>query len=127
MRLKKIDIGIKGLAESLKDFADTWKAVEAGRAIKKHEGIYFDSIDAMRAVLTNNRLLILKTIREHKPKSVYGLARLLGRDLKNVNDDLRLLSSIGLVTLKTMASPQTSRRRTKPSVDYTKIVLEIAV
>ena len=127
MRLKKIDIGIKGLTESLKDFADTWKAVEAGKDIKKHEGIYFDSIDAMRAVLTNNRLLILKTIREHKPKSVYGLARLLGRDLKNVNEDLRLLSSIGLVTLKTMASSQTSRRRTKPSVDYTKIVLEIAV
>lgn len=127
MRLKRIDIGIKGLEESLQDFADTWKAVEAGKDIKKHEGIYFDSIDAMRAVLTNNRLLILKTVREHKPKSVYQLARLLGRDLKNVNQDLRLLSSVGLVTLKKMAAPQTLRKRTKPSVDYAKIVLEIAV
>jgi len=127
MKLKKIDIGIKGLKESLKDFADTWKAVEAGKEVKKHEGIYFDSIDAMRAVLTNNRLLILKAVREHKPKSVYQLARLLGRDLKNVNQDLRLLANIGLITLKRTASSQTLRKRTKPSVDYSKIVLEIAV
>ena len=100
MKVKKIDIGIKGLRESLKDFAETWKSLEAGRKIRKNEGIYFDSIDNMRASLTNNRLLILKTIREHKPKSVYELARILGRDLKNVNQDLKLLSEIGLVNLE---------------------------
>jgi hypothetical protein len=31
MKVKKIDIGIKGLRESLKEFADTWKSLEAGR------------------------------------------------------------------------------------------------
>ncbi len=30
MRVKKVDIGIKELKESLKDFADTWKKLEAG-------------------------------------------------------------------------------------------------
>ena len=124
MRLKRIDIGIKGLEESLKDFARTWKRVEAGKEVRKEEGIYFDSIDSMRAVLTNNRLLILKTVREQKPKSVYELAKTLGRDLKNVNQDLKLLSDIGLVTLKKV---DTTKKRTQPSVDYAKIVLEIAV
>ena len=99
MKSEKIDIGIKGLKESLKDFAETWKKLEAGKKVRKEEGIYFDSIDNMRAVLTNNRLLILKIIRERKPNSVYELAKMLDRDLKNVNQDLRLLADVGLVTL----------------------------
>ena len=31
MKVRKIDIGIKGLKESLKDFAETWKKLEAGK------------------------------------------------------------------------------------------------
>ena len=124
MKVKKIDIGIKGLKESLKDFAETWKALERGNNIKKQEGIYFDSIDAMKAVLTNHRLLILKTIREYKPKSVYELAKILRRDLKNVRQDLRLLSEVGLVIFK---ETETDKRRIMPEVNYAKILLEIQV
>jgi predicted transcriptional regulator len=124
MKVKKIDIGIKGLKESLKDFADTWKALERGNNIKKQEGIYFDSIDAMKAVLTNHRLLILKTIREYKPKSIYELAKILRRDLKNVRQDLRLLSEVGLVIFK---ETETDKRRIMPEVNYAKILLEIQV
>ncbi len=124
MKVKKFDIGIKGLRKSLEDFADTWKSLEAGRKVKKHEGIYVDSIDNMRAVLTNNRLLILKAIREHKPKSVYELAGILGRDLKNVNQDLKLLCEIGLVTLERR---EKGKKRVMIHVDYSKILLEIPV
>jgi predicted transcriptional regulator len=124
MRVKKIDIGIKGLKESLRDFAETWKKIESGKKVKKEEGIYFDSVDTMRAVLTNNRLLILKTIRKHKPHSVYELAKILGRDLKNVNQDIKLLADIGLVTLE---KTNTDKKRIVPHVDYGKILLEIPV
>lgn len=124
MKVKKIDIGIKGLAESLKDFATTWKKLESGKKVKKEEGIYFDSIDTMRSVLTNNRLLILKTIRDRKPGSVYVLARMLERDLKNVNQDLKLLADMGLVTLE---KTETDKKRVVPHVDYGKILLEIPV
>lgn len=124
MKIKKIDIGIKGLAESLKDFAGAWKKLEAGKKVKKEEGIYFESIDTIRAVLTNKRLLILKTIREKQPKSVYELAKILGRDLKNVNQDLCLLSEIGLVTLD---KSETDKKRVTPHVNYSRILLEIPV
>lgn len=124
MKVKRIDIGIKGLAESLKDFAGAWKKLEAGKRIKREDGIYFDSINTMRAVLTNNRLLILKTIRERKPDSVYELAKILERDLKNVNQDLKLLAEIGLVTLE---RTEEDRKRVVPHVDYGKILLEIPV
>jgi predicted transcriptional regulator len=124
MKVRKIDIGIKGLKESLKDFAETWKKLEAGKKVKKEEGIYFDSIDTMRAVLTNNRLLVLKIIRERKPNSVYELAKMLDRDLKNVNQDLRLLAEVGLVTLEKI---EDDKKRVIPHVDYGKILLEIPV
>ena len=124
MKIKKIDIGIKGIKESLKDFAETWKRIEAGKKVRKEEGIFFDSIDTMRAVLTNNRLLILKTIREHHPQSVYELAKILGRDLKNVNQDLKMLADIGLVILE---KAETDKKRVIPHVDYNKILLEIPV
>lgn len=124
MKVKRIDIGIKGLRESLQDFADTWKKLETGKKVKKEEGIYFDSIDSMRAVLTNKRLQILKAIKEHNPTSVYELAKILGRDIKNVNQDLKLLSEIGLVTLEKV---ETDKKRVVPHVDYSKILLEIPV
>lgn len=124
MKVKKIDIGIKGLKESLKDFADAWKKLDSGKDVKKEEGIYFNSIDTMRSVLTNNRLFILKVIREQKPKSVYELAKIVRRDLKNVNQDVKLLADIGLVTLEKV---DTDKKRIIPHVDYAKILLEIPV
>ena len=124
MKAKKIDIGIKDLKTSLKDFSETWKKLESGKKIKKEEGLYFDSIDTMRNVLTNNRLFILKTIRKNKPGSIYELAKILNRDLKSVNQDLKLLSEIGLVALEKI---ETERKRVIPHVDYGKILLEIPV
>jgi len=124
MKVKKIDIGIKNLRESLQDFAATWKRLEGGRKVKKEEAIYFDSIDTMRAVLTNNRLLVLRTIKERSPNSVYELAKILGRDLKNVNQDLKLLAEMGLVVLE---KREDDKKRVIPHVDYNKILLEIPV
>jgi len=124
MKVKRIDIGIKRLEDSLKDFAETWKSVETGKKVRKEEGIYFESIDDMRSVLTNNRLSILRAIRENKPKSVYELSKMLGRHLKNVNEDLKLLAEIGLVTLE---ATKKDRKRITPHVDYAKITLEIPV
>jgi predicted transcriptional regulator len=49
---------------------------------------------------------------------------MLGRNLKNVNEDLKLLAEIGLVTLE---ATKKDRKRITPHVDYTKITLEIAV
>jgi len=124
MKVKRIDIGIKRLKDSLRDFAETWKSVESGKRVRKEEGIYFESIDDMRSVLTNNRLTILRAIRENKPKSIYELSKMLGRNLKNVNQDLKLLAEIGLVTLE---ATKKDRKRITPHVDYSKITLEIAV
>ncbi|MHB1645380.1 MAG: ArsR family transcriptional regulator [Candidatus Acididesulfobacter diazotrophicus] len=124
MNVKKINIGIKSLNESLEDFTDTWKKLESGKKVKKEEGIYFESIDAVRSVLTNNRLLILKTIKEKHPKSIYELSKMLGRNLKNVNQDLDMLCRIGLVELK---KEKTDKDRVIPFVNYNEIMVAISL
>ncbi len=67
---------------------------------------------------------VLRAIRRHKPGSIYELAKILGRDLKNVNDDLKLLADLGLVKLE---KRKTDRRRIIATVDYNRIMLEISV
>jgi predicted transcriptional regulator len=124
MKIKKIAIGIKGLKESLDDFATAWKKIEAGQEIKKEAGLYFESIDTMRAILTNKRLLILKVIKDKEPNSIYALAKILGRDIKNINQDLKLLADAGLVMLEKV---EKDKKRIIPHVDYSKILLEIPV
>jgi predicted transcriptional regulator len=124
MKIRKIEIGIKPLKESLHEFATVWDKLYRGEKVEKRSGIYFESIDAMRKVLTNKRLTILKVIKEEEPKSVYELARVLGRDLKNVNQDLKMLVDIGLVTVEEIKD---DKKRIVPHVQYDKILIEIPV
>ena len=122
MKVKNIKVGIKPLEHSLKEFADTWKKLEEGKEVSKHEAVYFESIDALRAVLTDKRLELLKAIKENRPNSIYELAKIVGRDIKNVNEDVRLLADLGFVKLE---KRKTDRKRTVPTVDYSSIMLEI--
>lgn len=124
MKVRKIEIGIKPLKDSLREFATAWDKLQRGEKIEKKSGIYFESIDTMRKVLTNKRLTVLKTIKEEEPRSVYELARLLNRDLKNVNQDLKMLIDLGLVTVEQIKE---DKKRIIPHVEYDKILLEIPV
>jgi predicted transcriptional regulator len=51
---------------------------------------------ADRKLLTPNRLALLRAIRTERRGFTYALARRVGRDLKNVQRDLRLLDGSGL-------------------------------
>ncbi|OGL45848.1 MAG: hypothetical protein A2149_08460 [Candidatus Schekmanbacteria bacterium RBG_16_38_11] len=124
MKIKKVKIGIRSLQEGLKHFAEVAKAIEKGKDIKKERGVYFENLETIRKILTDRRLEVLRIIKEKKPSSIYQLAQILERDLKNVNEDLRLLQESGLVSLK---KSKKDRERITPSVDYDAIQLNIAV
>ena len=122
MRVKNIRIGIKSIKESLDEFKDYWKKIENGEKVEKKEALYFESISALRSVLTAKRIELLRAIAEHKPKSIYELAKILNRDIKNVNDDIKLLSELGLLELK---RSKTNKEKLEPVVGYDKIMIEI--
>jgi predicted transcriptional regulator len=123
---KTLTIQIKSAGEALEGFRETFKAVEAGRRVSRREGVYFTSIEAARNLLTPNRLALLRAIRTKRPGSIYELAKIVGRDLKNVQDDLRLLERYGLVRMSHGRS--SGKRKVRiPQAVFNEISLKIAI
>ncbi len=123
---KTLTIQIKPAGEALEGFRETFKDVEAGRRTGRREGVYFTSIEAARNLLTPNRLALLRAVRSGRPGSVYELAKMVSRDLKNVQDDLQLLETYGLVRMAD-ATRSGKRRVRVPQALFDQIELKIAI
>ncbi len=123
---KTLTIRIKSADMALEGFRKTFKDVEAGRRVNKREGVYFTSIEAARNLLTPNRLALLRTVRSQRPGSIYELAKIVDRDLKNVQDDLRLLETYGLIRMAD-ATRSGKRRVRVPEALFDQIELKIAI
>ena len=124
MKVRDIKISIKSDNDFFKEVKEVWEKLEKGQKVKKHEGISFESLEAMRKVLTEERLRILKTIKKEHPQSIYELAKILRRDIKNTFDDVQFLAQAGLIELK---KTKDGREKTTPRVNYDRILLEIPV
>jgi len=57
----------------------------------------FSDIKLLRSLLSNEKARILYLLKFKKPNSIYGLAKLLGRDFKSVRDDVNLLERFGFI------------------------------
>jgi len=124
VKVKKFKIGISSQKELFAEVKDVWGKLERGEKVRKHEAVYFESLEAMRKVFTEERLRIVKTIKKEHPSSIYALAKILGRDVKNTFDDVQFLAQAGLVDLR---KKKEGREKTTPLVKYDKILLEIHV
>src|SRR5438093_1065807 len=121
-----LTIQIKSADEALEGFRETFKAIDAGRRVTRREGVYFTSIEAARNLLTPNRLALLRAVRTKRPGSIFELAKIAGRDLKNVQDDLRLLERYGLVRMSHGRS--SGKRKVRiPQAVFNEISLKIAI
>lgn len=125
MKLKEITVGVKSLKQSLQEVGRVMKNIQKGDSpLAKRSEIYFVDYNAMRRVLTPRRMDLLRLIREQTPGSVYELAHLSGRDLRNVQDDVALLERLGFIHV---THQRTHRRRCVPHVGYDTLHLRIPV
>ncbi len=123
MALKTIRVKIRSVEQVLDDAIDTMRALQVRKRVVKRRGEYFESLEAVRAALTEKRLALVRMVRERKPASVAELARLARRDFKSVYRDVEALRDLGLITMGTTRRGISSRLRS----DATEIVLRIAV
>ena len=123
--MKTVTFTIEPFAKSLNRFKETFKAVQAGRHVKPQEVVGFTSLEAARNFLTRERLALLHTIKSHHPNSIYELAKMTGRDLKNVQEDVQILERHGL--LRIAKQPRGNRKVKVPSVLFEEIALRIAI
>jgi predicted transcriptional regulator len=125
--MKTVSFSIRPFSDVTEEFAKTFEAVRRGRRIPKapREEVGFTSIEAARNFLTRKRLALLRTIRTRHPDSMYELAKIVGRDFKNVQEDIRLLERHGLVRI---AKEARGKRKVKvPRVPFKEIALKIAI
>ena len=66
----------------------------------------------LEAVLSSANLELLQTTAQAEPESLRALARLVGRDIKNVSEAMRRLEAVGLVDL------ESAGRAKRPRVPY---------
>jgi predicted transcriptional regulator len=99
--MKTVSFSVRPLSDVLDDFGETLEAVSKGRRIPKgpREEVGFTSLEAVRNFLTRERLLLMRTIRTRHPESLYALAKMVKRDFKNVQEDIRILERHGLVRI----------------------------
>jgi len=85
----------------------------------------FDSLLALRQLLSNEKARILHTIKTNNPQSIYQLAKILGRNFKAVNDDIKLLERFGFIELIEEATK--NRKRHRPVIVVDNIILDLRI
>ncbi len=75
--------------------------VNKGNFVSKLVGVKkshdFSDIKLLRSILSNEKARILYALKTKKPKSIYALAKLLGRDFKSVREDIKVLERFGFI------------------------------
>ena len=122
MRVRRLNIGIRTSAERSRALREALKRVAHGELATQEPGLYFESVEELRQILTEKRLELLLAVTRHRPASVHELAGLLRRDYKNVSTDVTLLERLGLVTL---AAKGGKGRAQAPTVPYDEIQVTI--
>ena len=82
-------------------------------------------ISLLRKILSNEKAKILYVLNTKKPKSIYALAKDLGRDFKSVREDLKLLERFGFIEFH---SARVGKRKSLVpvlTVDRIEIIIDI--
>lgn len=122
MSARRLCIGIRASAERSKALREAIRRVARGDRASHEAGLYFETVDELRRILTEKRLALLLAITRHRPVSVHELAGLVERDYKNVSTDITLLERLGLVKLGTKRG---KGRAQTPTVPYDEILVTI--
>lgn len=77
--------------------AAAWQRAGRGDVGEPEITVIFESMEAFLRHVTPKRLEMVRFLREHPTSSVADLARRLGRDYKNVHEDVEALATAGLI------------------------------
>lgn len=108
---------------SRKDFMKRSIAIAKGeyKPKKGEPKVWFESLQTMAQVLSDENRNLLYTIIKEKPESIQSLAELTGRKKSNVSRTLKKMRQYGIVGFKV------KNRAKKPIVNYTDFKLEVAL
>ncbi|MEI7638758.1 MAG: transcriptional regulator [Syntrophus sp. (in: bacteria)] len=83
--------------------------------------IWFESLQSMAQVLSNENQLLLKTILERKPESLKELELATGRSSSNLSRTLKTMARYGIVKMEKV------RRNIRPVVEATDFTVQFGL
>jgi predicted transcriptional regulator len=92
----KVQVNVGSLADMGKRFAGAWNKAVVGERVQETHVTFLD-VQTMLDTLSPRRLELLRHVRQHEASNVRALAQALGRDYKNVHQDVAVLESAGLL------------------------------
>jgi predicted transcriptional regulator len=96
-RNHKLIIGVSTLKQSLKETLDACKKAKNGLPIGPVHRIDFTDQAALFGTLSPKRMELLRYLRQSESMSARQIAKNLGRDYKNIQVDIKLLSRLELI------------------------------
>jgi predicted transcriptional regulator len=79
------------------DVRSAIRALEAGEDVDSPPTLSFGSYDELMETLTPRVLDLIEAIRRDEPESINEAARVVGRDVKNVHEELSQLARLGII------------------------------
>ena len=119
MNQKVLHIGII----SYEDYKKRSLAIARGeyRPRPDEPKIWFESLQSMAQVLSNENQLLLKTILDRKPESLKELEAATGRSSSNLSRTLKTMARYGIVKMEKV------RRNIRPVVEATDFTVQFGL
>ena len=92
----KVHVTVGSLADMGERFAGAWNRADAGERVDETHVTFLD-VQTMLDTLSPRRLELLRFVRQHGAGNVRLLAQALGRDYKNIYQDVATLEAAGLL------------------------------
>ena len=124
--METLNIEIKTRNQADAEFISAFKSAQSGKKSQApKDNVCFTSLEAVRSLLSEKRMELLHLIKEQRPKSIYALAKISGRDFKNVHADVTLLKRYGLIRILKGKEPHSPQHQI--SVPYQSINIHASV
>ena len=85
----------------------------------------FSDVKLLRSLLSNEKARILHILKTKKPRSIYGLAKELGRDFKSVREDIKVLERFGFIEFHAEKTGKRESLMPVLAIDKLQIIINI--
>lgn len=98
--MSRIEIGVINPKAEQQMLLEWAACIDAGKSMPETTSqLNFASYRQLHAALTEKRMDLLEYIAQHEGMNIRQIARQIGRDYKNVNEDVHRLSELGLIEI----------------------------
>jgi predicted transcriptional regulator len=94
---RTVELRLGDARDALDRFEAAWNRRAEGRKVDRLRVLSLEDLPLLARTLTPARWALLDRLRESGPASIYQLAKVLGRDYKNVHTDVSALARVGLI------------------------------